>query len=77
MSIPSTSIKRSVTVTMFYLGTCLPTRQVGLIAFTRIGVVLLSNVNIPYFIIQTNYANALPKEIEKLITEPLDQVMET
>lgn len=73
MSLPSTSIKRPVTITMFYLGIGL----IAVYAFTRIGVDLLPNVNIPHLIIQTNYSNASPEEIEKLVTEPLESAAGT
>jgi len=73
MSLPSTSIKRPVTVTMFYIGIAL----LGIFAFSRIGVDLLPNINIPHLIVQTTYANATPEEIEKLVTEPLESAAGT
>ena len=55
-------------------------RQVALIsiyAFSRIGVDLLPNVNIPHMLVQTTYPDATPEEVEKLITEPLESAVGT
>lgn len=73
MSIPSTSIKRPVTIAMFYIAVAL----LGIYAFSKIGVDLLPNVNIPHLLIQTTYPNASAEEIEKLITEPLESAART
>lgn len=73
MPLPSTSIKRPVTVAMFYIAVAL----IGIYAFSRIGVDLLPNINIPHLLIQTTYPNASPEEIEKLITEPLESSART
>lgn len=73
MPLPSTSIKRPVTVAMFYIAVAL----LGIYAFSRIGVDLLPNINIPHLLIQTTYPNASPEEIEKLITEPLESTART
>lgn len=73
MPIPSTSIKRPVTVAMFYIAVAL----IGIYAFSKIGVDLLPNINIPHLLIQTTYPNASPEEIEKLVTEPLESATRT
>lgn len=73
MPLSSTSIKRPVAVTMFYVAMAL----LGIYAFSRIGVDLLPNVNIPHAIVQTNYAGATPDEIEKLVTSPLESQVGT
>ena len=63
MSIYSTLIKRPVTVAMFYIAVAFT----GIYAFSRIGVELLPNINIPHLLIQTTYPNASPEEIENLV----------
>ncbi|MFN3872191.1 MAG: efflux RND transporter permease subunit [Ignavibacterium sp.] len=63
MSLSSTSIKRPVTVAMFYFAVAL----IGIYAFSRIGIDLLPNINIPHLLIQTTYPNASPEEIENLV----------
>lgn len=58
---------------MFYIAVAL----IGIYAFSRIGVDLLPNINIPHLLIQTTYPNASPEEIEKLVTEPLESATRT
>ncbi|MGQ9798057.1 MAG: efflux RND transporter permease subunit [Ignavibacterium sp.] len=73
MPLPSTSIKRPVTVAMFYIAVAL----LGIYAFSKMGVDLLPDINIPHLLVQTTYPNASPEEIEKLITEPLESTART
>jgi HAE1 family hydrophobic/amphiphilic exporter-1 len=73
MPIVSQSIKRPVAVTMFYIAAAL----LGIYAFSRIGVDLLPNISIPHLIVQTNYPNSTPEEVEKLVTEPLESAAGT
>ncbi|MCC6253566.1 MAG: efflux RND transporter permease subunit, partial [Ignavibacteriaceae bacterium] len=73
MPLPSTSIKRPVTIAMFYIAVAL----IGIYAFSKIGVDLLPNINIPHLLVQTTYQNASPEEIEKLVTEPLESASRT
>ena len=58
---------------MFYLGITF----LGIYAFSRIGVDLLPNVNLPHLLVQTTYPNASPEEVEKLVTEPLESAVGT
>lgn len=73
MPLPSTSIKRPVTVAMFYIAIAL----LGIYAFSKIGVDLLPDVSIPRLLVQTSYANASAEEVEKIITEPLESTART
>ncbi|HRP92163.1 MAG TPA: efflux RND transporter permease subunit, partial [Ignavibacteriaceae bacterium] len=73
MPLPSTSIKRPVTIAMFYIAVAL----IGIYAFSKIGVDLLPNINIPHLLVQTTYQNASPEEMEKLVTEPLESAART
>lgn len=73
MPLPTESIKRPVATAMFYIATAL----LGIYAFSRIGVDLLPNINIPHLIVQTTYPNASPEEVEKMITEPLESAAGT
>ena len=41
---------------MFYIGIAL----LGIYAFSRLGVDLLPNVNLPHLMVQTSYTNATP-----------------
>ncbi len=71
MSLPSLSIKRPVTITMFYIGIAI----LGIYVFSLMGVDLLPNINIPHLIVQTEYKNSTPEEVENLITEPLESAV--
>jgi len=68
LSLSSVSIKRPVTITMFFIGIAI----LGIFAFTKLGVDLLPNVNLPHLIVKTEYPNAAPEEIEKMVTEHLE-----
>ena len=68
MPLPSISIKKPVAISMFYIGIAL----LGIYAFTRLGVDLLPNVNMPHLMVQTSYSNATPEEVELQVTEPLE-----
>ena len=62
MSLSSTSIRRPVSVAMFYIGIAM----LGIFAFSKLSVDLLPNVALPHLMVQTTYNNATPEEIEKL-----------
>ncbi|WP_337865780.1 efflux RND transporter permease subunit [Ignavibacterium sp.] len=68
MPLPSASIKRPVTVAMFYIAIAL----LGMYAFSKIGVDLLPDIHVPHLLIQTSYPKASSEEIEQLITQPLE-----
>ncbi|MCF8430723.1 MAG: efflux RND transporter permease subunit [Melioribacteraceae bacterium] len=49
----------------------------GIYAFSRLGVDLLPNVDLPKILIQTDYPGAAPSEVERLITEPVESTANT
>ena len=69
MSIPRTSTRRPVAVAMLVLAVVL----LGIISFTRLPIDLLPDVSFPRLVIYTTYSNVAPAEIERLITEPIEQ----
>ena len=69
MSIPGTSTRRPVAVAMLVLAVVL----LGIISFTRLPIDLLPDVSFPRLVIYTTYQNVAPREIERLITEPIEQ----
>lgn len=73
MSISSLSIRRPITITVIFVAVSL----LGIFAFSNLGVNLLPNVNLPHLMIQTTYPNAMPEEVEKQITEPLESAVGT
>lgn len=68
MNLPQISLRRPVTVLMFYLGIVL----LGMIAFREIPVDFLPPMQIPRLTVQTSYPNTSPSEVEDNITEPIE-----
>jgi len=73
MQISKFSISRPISTIMLFLAFGF----LGLFAFTQLGIDLLPNIYLPHLIVQTNYQNATPEEVEKLITEPLESTIGT
>ena len=69
MSIPGTSTRRPVAVAMLVLAVVL----LGIISFTRLPIDLLPDVSFPRLVVYTTYQNVAPREIERLITERIEQ----
>ena len=69
MSIPGTSTRRPVAVAMLVLAVVL----LGAISFRRLPIDLLPDVSFPRLVIYTTYSNVAPAEIERLVTEPIEQ----
>ena len=66
-------IKRPVAVVMFYLGILL----LGAVSLSKLSVDLLPDLSYPKLTIRTNYPDAVPEEVERIITEPIEQVVST
>ncbi len=64
-------MKRPVTVTMVTLAAVL----FGLVALSRLPLNLLPEISYPTLTIRTEYADSAPAEVEKLITEPLEEAV--
>jgi HAE1 family hydrophobic/amphiphilic exporter-1 len=58
----------SFSIVMLFIGITF----LGVFAFTKLGIDLLPNVNLPHLMIQTSYPNSNPVAIEKLVTELLE-----
>ena len=69
MSIPGTATRRPVAVAMMILAVVL----LGIISWTRLPIDLLPDVSFPRLVIYTTYSNVAPAEIERLITERIEQ----
>jgi hydrophobic/amphiphilic exporter-1 (mainly G- bacteria), HAE1 family len=71
MSLPRLSISRPVGVAMFYIAVvCL-----GALSFTRLPIDLLPDIAYPKLVIYTTYQNAGPGDVERAVTEPIEQVV--
>lgn len=73
MNISGFSVKRPVTTVMFILIVLL----MGFVSLTRIPIDLYPNIEVPVALIQTEYRNVSPEEIENLVTRPIEEVVGT
>jgi HAE1 family hydrophobic/amphiphilic exporter-1 len=73
MSIPRIATRRPIAVVMLMLGAVL----VGILAVIRMPVDLLPDVAYPKLVVYTAHNNAAPSEIERLVTEPIEQAVST
>lgn len=71
MSLPKLAIGRPVAVSMFFLAVVL----LGAISFTRLPVDLLPDVAYPKLVVYTTNPETGPAEIERFITEPIEQAV--
>ncbi|MFL5383037.1 MAG: efflux RND transporter permease subunit [Longimicrobiaceae bacterium] len=73
MSLPKLAIQRPVAVAMFFLGiVCL-----GVLSFVRLPIDLLPDVAYPRLVVYTTDPSAAPAEVERFITEPVEQAVST
>jgi hydrophobic/amphiphilic exporter-1 (mainly G- bacteria), HAE1 family len=71
MSLPKLAIARPVAVAMFFLAVVF----LGAISFTRLPVDLLPDVAYPKLVIYTSNPETAPAEIERFVTEPIEQAV--
>ncbi len=68
MKITQLSIKRPVTIFMFFLAVVL----LGFVSLRELGVDLLPDISYPRLSVLTQYPGVAPEEIETLVTSPLE-----
>lgn len=73
MRLPDLSISRPVGVAMFYLAIV----ALGIISFTRLPVDLLPDIAYPKLVVYTTYPNVAPAEVERFVTERVEQQVST
>ena len=73
MSWSQTVIKRPVALTMVVLVVIL----LGVVSLSRLKVDLLPEMKLPYAAVITSYSGADPEEIEKTVTQPLEDALGT
>jgi hydrophobic/amphiphilic exporter-1 (mainly G- bacteria), HAE1 family len=71
MSLPRLSIQRPVAVAMLYLAIVL----LGAISFRRLPIDLLPDVAYPRLVIHTAEPGTAPSEVERFLSEPIEQVV--
>lgn len=69
MNIARLSISRPTFITSIFILIL----SIGFISLKRLGVDLFPNVNFPFVVVSTIYPGAGPKEIEELISKPLEE----
>ena len=67
------SVRRPVTISMLFVSLVV----MGLIAATRIPLVLMPDVQFPFLFVYVPYPNATPQQIQETITRPLEEVIAT
>lgn len=65
------SVKRPFTIVVAVIIVLI----LGVVSYTRMGVDLIPNMNIPYALITTTYAGASPEEVESGVLQPMEQSM--
>jgi HAE1 family hydrophobic/amphiphilic exporter-1 len=73
MSLPKLAIQRPVAVAMFFLGIVF----LGVLSFLRLPIDLLPDVAYPRLVVYTTDPSAAPAEVERFITEPVEQAVST
>jgi hydrophobic/amphiphilic exporter-1 (mainly G- bacteria), HAE1 family len=71
MSLPRLATARPVAVAMFFLAAVM----LGAISFTRLPVDLLPDIAYPKLVIYTTQPETAPSEVERFITEPIEQAV--
>ena len=73
MNLAALSLKRPVTVTMFFVSLVL----VGLIAAFRLPLEFFPEVDAPFLFVDLPYPGSTPEEIEQSITRPVEEALST
>ncbi|HEV2148994.1 MAG TPA: efflux RND transporter permease subunit [Longimicrobiaceae bacterium] len=73
MSLPKLAITRPVAVAMFFLGVVF----LGVLSFVRLPIDLLPDVAYPRLVVYTTNPGVAPAEVERFLTEPIEQAVST
>lgn len=73
MSLPRLGIKRPVTIAMIVLMVLL----LSTISLTMIPIDLFPDMELPVILVQTDYEGAGPREVESMVTRPLEESLST
>lgn len=69
MSLSRRAIRRPVAVVMFFIGVTM----LGVISATRLPIDLLPDIAYPKLVVYTEYSGVGPTEVERFVTEPIEQ----
>ena len=73
MNLPTLSVRRPITTAMILVSILL----VGGIAFYRLPLAFLPSLDAPFMFVQIPYPNSHPRQIEKEITKPVEEILST
>lgn len=73
MHLPEFGVKRPVTVSMIFIGVII----LGIVSLSRLGLDLMPELELPAIGVFANYSGAGPEEVEKRITEKLEERLAT
>lgn len=71
MNIPKFAVNKPVSVSMFLLAILI----LGGISLSLLKIEMLPKIEIPKLVIETVYTDALPEEVEELVTKPLEETL--
>jgi len=71
MNLSSFSVKRAVTISMIYLAVV----GFGIFEYRKLPRDVFPDISFPQVVVVTQYAGAGPKDVEKLITQPLENAV--
>ncbi|MBM3211303.1 efflux RND transporter permease subunit, partial [Candidatus Poribacteria bacterium] len=73
MNLSDLALKRQITTFMVFIGIVI----IGAFSLSRLSIDLLPDVEFPSLTVSTSYPGASPREIEQLITEPVERAVST
>ena len=73
MNLPTLAVRRPITTAMILVSVLL----VGSIAFNRLPLAFLPELDVPFMFVQIPYPNSHPRQIEKEITKPVEEILST
>ncbi|MEE4272647.1 MAG: efflux RND transporter permease subunit [Thermoanaerobaculales bacterium] len=73
MNLPTLAVRRPITTAMILVSILL----VGGIAFVRLPLAFLPEVDAPFMFVQIPYQNSHPRQIEREITKPVEETLST
>ncbi len=73
MNLPTLAVRRPITTAMILVSVLV----VGAIAFNRLPLAFLPSLDVPFMFVQIPYPNSHPRQIEKEITKPVEEMLST
>ncbi|MDA1193046.1 MAG: efflux RND transporter permease subunit, partial [Candidatus Poribacteria bacterium] len=73
MNLPNAALRRPITTFMVFIALIV----IGLVAFSRLAIDMLPDIEFPSVTVSVGYPGASPHEVETLITEPMERAVST